>query len=362
MSRLQLRYVQAWVDAEGRVHRYFRRAGYPRMRLPGLPGSAEFNSAYEVALAAAKPPVGASRTKPGSLDDALSRYYASSEFRIALKKSTQTQRRSVLEQLRNAHGLHPIRLLPPEFISNQLSKLEPAPASNWLKAMRHFMGFCVAHKLCPSNPTYGITVAIKSDGHHTWIEQEIAQFEAAHPIGSKARLALALGLYTAQRRGDVIRMGRQHSSGNPQILSVKQQKTGKELKIPLHPELQHVLDATPSQHLTFLVTKTGKPYSGNNFSEQFRAWCDDAGLPQCCSFHGLRKAALTRLAQAGCSVHEIAAISGHRTLKEIERYTRDVDQARLAGEAMARMVNRTVNPDQARLSKPLQTLHKKSGR
>jgi integrase len=173
---------------------------------------------------------------------------------------------------------------------------------------------------------------LKSDGHHTWSEDEIAQFEAHYPIGSKARLALALGLYTAQRRGDVVRMGRQHIRGGE--LTIRQQKTGAPLLIPVLPELQAIIDATPIGHLTLLTTKTGKSYGANDFSEQFRKWCDDAGLPPECSFHGLRKAALTRLADAGKSVHQIAAVSGHKTLKEIERYTRAADQRRLAREAL----------------------------
>jgi integrase len=174
--------------------------------------------------------------------------------------------------------------------------------------------------------------AIKSDGHHTWSEGEIAQYEAHHAIGTKARLALAL--YTAQRRGDVIRMGRQHLRDG--VLSVRQEKTGTSLSIPVHSELQAILDATPSKHLTLLTIKTGKAYSGNDFSEQFRVWCDAAGLPKVCTFHGLRKAACRRLAEAGCTTHEIAAISGHLTLKEIERYTKAADQLRLAQSAMQR--------------------------
>jgi integrase len=206
---------------------------------------------------------------------------------------------------------------------------------------------------------------VKSDGHHTWTEEEIAQYEAFYPIGTKARLALALGLYTAQRRGDVVRMGRQHIRDG--VISVRQEKTGEPLAIPVHPELQAALDATSVGHLTLLVTKSGKSYGANDFSEQFRSWCDAAGLPKACTFHGLRKAALTRLADAGCTVHEIAAISGHKTLKEIAHYTKAADQARLARGAMARMVaerigTETVKPEPPELSKPLSQLKKKSAR
>jgi integrase len=134
-------------------------------------------------------------------------------------------------------------------------------------------------------------------------------------------------------------MGRQHIKDG--VLTLKQQKTGITLAIPVHPDLKAILDATPGGHLTFLITKSGKAYAGNDFSEQFRVWCNEAGLPKECIFHGLRKAALTRLADAGCSVHGIAAISGHATLREIERYTKAADRGRLAREAMAQLVENT---------------------
>ena len=103
--------------------------------------------------------------------------------------------------------------------------------------------------------------------------------------------------------------------------------------------MQAVLDATPSEHLTFLVTATGKPYGGNAFSEQFRKWCDAAGLPKRCKPHGLRKEACRRLAEAGCAEKQIMAISGHATSKELLRYTKAADQIRLAQAAMAKMIN-----------------------
>jgi integrase len=129
--------------------------------------------------------------------------------------------------------------------------------------------------------TQGIKLPrIKSDGRHTWTEDEITAFEATHAIGTKALLAFALTLYTGQRVGDVVRMGLQHVRDG--VITVRQQKTGAELAIPVHPHLRAVLDATPSGNLTFL-----------------------------------------------------AAISGHATLREVERYTKAADQQRLARNAMA---------------------------
>jgi integrase len=336
------RYVQSFVDRKtGAVFHYFRRRGYPRIRLPGVPGSREFMEAYQRALDSQQMPIGASQTKAGTVNAALVSYYDSTMFFGSLAPGTQAVRRGILERFRAEHGDKPIALLPPKFIVLTLNKLRPTVARGWLATIRHFMRYAVSAGLCASDPTQGVKLpkVKKTDGFYTWSEQDIAEFEAAHPIGTKARLAFALLLFTAQRRGDVIRMGRQHIRDG--VLQVRQAKTGVVLDIPVHPQLQAIIDATPSEHLTFLTTKTHKPYSGNYFSAQFRAWCDAGKLPGECSPHGLRKAACRRLAEAGCSANEIAAISGHATLSEVQRYTRAADQARMARNAMARQTNDT---------------------
>jgi hypothetical protein len=82
MTHIRLKYVQAFVDRKtGAVFRYFRRPGFPRVRLPGLPGSPEFNRAYEDALAGAPAEIGAKRTRPGTVNAALAGYYQSLEWR-----------------------------------------------------------------------------------------------------------------------------------------------------------------------------------------------------------------------------------------------------------------------------------------
>ena len=85
---------------------------------------------------------------------------------------------------------------------------------------------------------------------------------------------------------------------------------------------------------TLLITRTGHAYKADDFSGRIRDWCDEAGLPSRCNVHGLRKAACRRLAEAGCTAHEIAAISGHKCLKEVERYCKAVNQAKMARSAM----------------------------
>jgi integrase len=355
MTRLQLKYVQSF----GGYH-YFRRRGFPRIPLPGIVGSDEFMAAYQQALASAPVAIGADkRSRPGSVSAAIAEYYSSHAFR-SLSGGTAMKWRAILERFREHHGHMPLASLPKEFVVALLDTMPPHAALNWLKTFRHFFRWCSDRKFIRNDPTFGIRLKTpKSDGHHTWTEDEIAQFEAYYPIGSTPRLALALGLYLGQRRGDIVGLGRQHIKDN--TLTIRQQKTGVTLAIPVHPKLREIIDATPTGHLTLLVTQTGKSYNGNDFTDQFRAWCDAAGLPKHCVFHGLRKAALTRLADAGCSTHELAAISGHKTLSELQRYTQASNQAKLAKAAMGRMANESVKPVPAEVSKPLNRHTKKRG-
>jgi integrase len=90
--------------------------------------------------------------------------------------------------------------------------------------------------------------------------------------------------------------------------------------------------------MTFLVTERGAPFTGPGFGNWFRDRCDEAELPQC-SAHGLRKLTATRLAEAGCSEREIMAITGHKSVTEVSRYTKAAQQSRLAEQAMNKVLS-----------------------
>jgi integrase len=327
------RYVQAFVDRDGRAYHYFRRRGSPRVPLPGLPWSPEFMAAYQRALGQSKH----TASKRGSIAEVVASYVDCFAARGELSPATQAKRRRILQNYIRDFGHQPIASVTTDELTRVLAAMTPGTREDLLKAIRGLMKSSVAQGLIKTDPTVGIRMSRrKTDGYHTWTEDEIAQFEAHHRIGSKPRLAFALLLYTAQRRGDVIRIGRQHIRDG--ILHLKQRKTGAELAIPVHPDLREILEATPSDHLTFIVSALGKPFHPGAFSNWFSAACAAAGLPKGCSAHGLRKAACRRLAEAGCTVHQIAAISGHVTLEEVQRYTKAADQARLARSAMATVI------------------------
>jgi integrase len=130
-------------------------------------------------------------------------------------------------------------------------------------------------------------------------------------------------------------MGRQHVKNGK--IKVCQSKTGTVVSIPILDPLKAVLAASKADQLTFLTGPSGEPFSPGGFTNWFGKTVRAAGLPLGLSAHGLRKAMCRRLAEAGCTVHEIQAISGHVSLKEIERYTKGVEQERLANAAMARI-------------------------
>lgn len=296
--------------------------------------------AYQAALAGAAAPVliGAERTKPGTIAAAVAIYFESVPF-ANLGGSTRQVRRRILERLREEHGDKPIRALEHRHIEHMLvAKIEtPHAAKHFLNALRAVIAVAIKARMRTDDPTVGIQnlKATESDGHKTWNEDHIARFEAAHKIGSRARLAFGLLLFTGQRRSDIVRMGRQHVRNG--FLYVRQKKTNEPLEIPMIPQLAEIIAATPSDHLTFLTTQAGRPFTAAGFGNWFRDRCNEAGVPADLSAHGLRKAMCVRLAEAGCTVHQIAAISGHKNLKEVALYTKAVDQKRLAAQAMEKM-------------------------
>jgi integrase len=299
--------------------------------------------------------IGAKRTKHGSLDALIAAYLDPQSTSLFRTRAPETQRtcRNIIENFRREHGHRPlyrtdsrgerIMLLTREHMQRIVNSKAGTPFAqrNFLNTMRVMFQWAIKEGRIPDDPTLGVTrEKVKTRGYRTWSEPEIERFEATHPVGTKGRLAFALLLYTGQRRGDVVKLGRQ--SVHNDVLTIDQGKTegGEEahLEIPLHPKLREIIDATPTVGVkTFLVTHFGKPYTAPGFGNWFRELCDAAGCHGV-SAHGLRKATARRLAEIGCSANQIAAITGHATLKEVQRYTQAADRKRMAREAMAKLI------------------------
>jgi integrase len=339
MVTLKLAYVQAFRDRHGHQRYYYRRDGQ-RFPLPGRPGEDEFMSMYAAAAATFEnaPTIQCRAPAAGTFDALCVSYYRSPTF-LTLRPSSQRTYRLIIDKWRAEHGRKRVtHLRRSDVVAHITTGMEasgPHAANSLLSKLKVLLRFAVENGWRRDDPAATVRkIRAKSEGFATWTEDDIAAFEKQWPTGTRQHLALALMLYTGQRRGDAVRMGRQHVTGD--AIRVVQGKTGARLVIPMHAKLRAAIEGTPKDNLTFLMTEWGKPFSAAGFGNWFRDACDDAGLKSL-SAHGLRKAAARRLAEAGCSASQIAAITGHRTLSEVTRYTAAADQEKMARDAIGRL-------------------------
>ena len=346
MVRLNYPYLISDCDRYGTRRYYVRRFGR-KVRIRATPGTETFARAYHDALQAlgceVRPTISAAPL--GALGWLAASYFASAEFR-GLAADSQTTRRLVIEEClhepRKPGSTDLMRDCPVSLLSAAHVKMlrdrktgKPGAANNRRKYMSSMFGWAVEQGLMRSNPAREIRrVAYASAGFHTWTVGEVRQFEERHPIGTKARLALALMLYLGVRRGDVVTLGRQHVKDG-WLRLVPRKTRYKRLEVsekPVLPVLAEVIAASPLGDMTFLVTEYARPFTAKGFGAWFRARCDEADLPNCTA-HGLRKAGATIAAENGATDRQLMALYDWTSAKQANVYTAAADRKRLASEA-----------------------------
>jgi integrase len=369
--RVRYRYVIQDRDRHGNVRVYFWRRPGPKVRMHEPPGSEAFAARYQQLVNGpiATEPSSPERPALHSRRWLVAQYVAAPTFRD-LDPSTQATYRRILEQC----CLEPVKASDPNsptvgrmplarVTEHTLRHLRdrkrhlPGAASDRVKALRGLFAWAVDAEGTgvTINPALSIKYPRqKGGGHPTWSIEDVEAFERRHPIGTMARLALALLLYTGIRRSDVVQLGRQQVRRGPVEVTrgivypgwiSKPQWKGRRrhphrIEIPLLQALADIIDATVASGtsaggLAYLLGEHGRPYAIRSFGNWFSDRCAEAGLVLR-SAHGLRKATSTRAAEGGASAHELMAIFGWKTLKEAELYTRAADRKRLAAEGMAK--------------------------
>lgn len=273
------KYCQGFPDRHGKMRWYYRRPGFARAPLPGLPWSPDFMAAYEKAAAGEKLASGSSRSKPGTVAALVASYYKTGDF-TGLADSTKATYRGIIERLRVEHGDKRVAHMHKGHVKGIIDKRAetPAAAANMLRMIHLLMQHAIDLGWRGDDLTKGVRKPKrKSGGFVTWEEEHIAAFVAHHKPGTRAHLALTLLLYTGQRCSDVVRMGRQHIRSG--VISITQQKTGQDVHIPLHLDLKALLDRLPSDNLSFLMTAQGRPFSPAGFTNWFREMVREAKLP-----------------------------------------------------------------------------------
>jgi integrase len=347
-------------DRHGKRRVRFRKNGFTTY-IAGTPWGEEFMRQYGAAfdgLKAQVKQIGAGRTVAGTVNALLASYLDCSELSSSpfktFKPETQRTRRNILENFREEHGAKPLyatdkrggrtMLLTRQHMQTIVNKKAATPFAqrNFLNTVRMMFEWAVGEGRIPDNPTLGVKrLKVKTTGYKTGSESDIERIEARWPIGTKERLAFALILYSGQRRGDVVRMSARDIHNG--ILTIDQGKTegGEEahLEIPVHPKLKEIIDATPTVGVkTFLVTSFGNPFTAPGFGNWFRELCDAADCPDV-SAHSFRKATARRLAEIGYTAHQIAAVLGHASIAEVQRYTEAAERKRLAREGMTKLID-----------------------
>jgi len=346
MKRRLPPYVSAFYDRHGTERFRYRKGGVSRY-LRGPFNSLEFKED----LAAAKKgeaPIVRSRHEPGSMNELIVHYYESVGFQQASEGRQKTVR-GILEPFRAEYGKDLVRNFGFQHIEAILLAKQKkrrigkrmvgglTAAVNLQKQLARLFRYAVRLQLIAVSPVdLAESVKAPKGGRHTWTEEEIARYRQRHPLGTKARLALEIILWTGQRRGDAIDFGPQHIKGGKiEFVASKGQKT---MRLPAAPQLIAAIRAMPSVGLkTYLVTEYGKPFTGDGFGNWFAERCKEANVPG--RAHGLRKAIARRAAELEATQAMLKAIGGWEQDSEVATYTKGVDQARLAEGILNRLAD-----------------------
>jgi integrase len=294
MPRAEYRFVETRWGRERKDGRrkpmfYFRprRDEKRGKQLPGPKGSPEFVAEYNKRLAAylANPTAmgarGPRRSDPYTIGWAFDEYKKSSAWlHGTLGETTRGQRDAILYELRKEIGAEPLKLLNRESIETALKRRAATPhrANHVLKTLRHFGDWAATseidgHRIINKNPCEGVKPirAPKTqrsefnpdaeDGHITWSEEDIAEFEAKWPVGTRQRLVFAVLLSTGLRISDAAALGRQHIQTDGSLM-VRTQKNGKRVYLGVRKALRAALDAGPHGKpgvLSFITSDTAFP-------------------------------------------------------------------------------------------------------
>ena len=348
----------------GQVRLYYRRPDQPKIRIWPSVEQEGFWPAYEAAKRGEQLPkpakaTAAPRHRERTFGRLCDEYFASAAFQ-QLAAHSQRARRGILnhccgEETKVGAGLFmrdvPLVIFGTKHVQALRDRKAglPEAANNRVKAIRGLFAWHQEGQEGARNPCAGLKKIrpTNAEGFHAWTLEEVAAFEKRHPVGTPARLAFDLALYTAQRRSDVVRLGPQHVTLHDGVawLSFGQQKTqrtGGRVEIPIIEPLaksiaaRPVIAPAPGSEEAFLMTSHGRPFTAAGIGDDFRQWCDEAGLLHC-TMHGLRKATASRLAELGIGEDGIGAVTGHVSGKDLARYTRAARRRLMAADAMARL-------------------------
>ncbi|TPW26159.1 integrase [Martelella alba] len=343
MSRKRYQYVQKETSRHGRTVWYFRIGNGKRTRLHGEYGSDQFVAEWRTLVASAETTMPDQASK-NTLQWLVDRYHESAAFK-GLAPSTQRMRKNILKSVCQTGGKLVLTQITRQTIASGRDRRADTPhaAINFMKVMGYLFEFAVDAGYMRSNPVRGVKrPKIRSEGFMPWTDDDIRAFYEKHPLGSMARLAIDLFLWTGLRRGDMFRLGPQHIRDG--VIEFRASKNAKMVYIEISPSLARSLDACETHHLAFLTTPVhGRPFkSAASFGNWFGKMCAEAGISP--RAHGLRKKGAIDLAELGGTTEELKARFGWKSDAMAGLYTREADRRRLAKQASKKLNENALSP------------------
>lgn len=337
MPRPRPPHLQREENRHGNTVWYVRIGKGPRIRIKAALGSPEFEDAYQAALRGERP-AKAGTAAAGSLEWLITRYRDSSDW-AGLSLATRRQRENILKQVIASAGRQPFAQITEATIAAGRDRRSKTPfqARHFLDTMRGLCGWAHGAKYITTNPAAGVKYPRLATvgGFPVWTEEDVIAYEARWPIGTRQRVWMAVLLYTGLRRGDAVRLGRQHVRNGIATIKTDKSKHQIEVALPILPVLAEVLAAGPTADLAFICGADGKPFKKESFGNAFSEACRSAGVRK--SAHGLRKIGATRAAMNGANVHQLNALFGWTGNKMASLYTQSADRARLARESINKL-------------------------
>lgn len=315
---------------------YYAWRGGPRIEAE--PGSVDFIRIYGEAHAKRKTP------PQGCLFTLIAEYKGSGEFQ-QLSDSTKRAYFSYFKMIECEFGDMPLAALSDPAVRGVFKEWRDGMVATPRKA--DYAWTTLARVLSVAKDRGRITVNPCERGGRLyeaertdkiWTEVDIGLLLSVAPARIEA--ATILALWTGQRQGDLLRLP--WSAYDGKHIRLRQGKGGRRLKIPVGGPLRSHLNAMQRVSPLILTNAYGSPWTGDGFRTSWGRACAKGGITEL-TFHDLRGSAVTRLAIAGCTVPEIASITGH-SLKDVEdildKHYLSRDQA-LAETAIRKLERRT---------------------
>lgn len=329
MTKLSIKYVER-IISKGRVYHYYKRNGKRHGSLLGEVGTLEFTTEYDrIHKTFGRLDAGVTF---GTISALVHEYKQSADF-LTLSEKSKSDYGHHLERIKFHMGEHHIKVVTRAAVMIYRDKLQHKPATcNYRMAvLRRLMSFAVDRGYIEVNPA----TKPKKLEIGTWEPWTQAQIEAMRMTAKQGlRTALYLALYTGQRQADIMSMT--WARDKKQRIEVRQEKTGNIVSIPIHRDLRSYLSTIEKNSSTnMVVSSKGVPYKQNHFKHEWKDEMNRFGI-QGVVFHGLRKNATNSLLEAGCTEHEVSAITG-MSAQMVRHYAKRVNQSKLADSAMAKL-------------------------